>query len=153
MEEIKYLWRRFVRWYRTTLDTRELFNCPEMPVWSPFSRQPQYWRKQGVDKRECSGCGSMHPEDFFKHIDDVINSKDKDVTIQLNDRGNKIYIQRIGVKNAGDGSIKIYISHIIKWCQDQKMNKVEIKGYDDLIHKARIVSADKHAERYNIFKT
>ena len=56
----------------------------------------------------CSFCGSMHPEDLrkaLKRVDGIA------VWVELNDRGDKLYIHRPEVKNASEGAIKFKLLH------------------------------------------
>jgi hypothetical protein len=57
-----------------------------------------------------------------------------------NDRRDKIYIERRGIKNAGTGAIKVYLNHVLQWCQDQKMSDDEIKELDKQINVAIMTS-------------
>lgn len=70
-----------------------------------------YWRKQGKD-RCCSFCGSWHPAEFLAFCDRIFHTNGRCGTIELNDRHDKIYIQRPGIRNAGDGAIKIKMAHL-----------------------------------------
>ena len=64
------------------------------------------WDKIGPD-RCCDFCGSIHPEDLNKLLeDDTIG-----VVIHRSDKKYKFYIHRDGVINAGMGAIKWYTWH------------------------------------------
>jgi len=70
-----------------------------------------YWEKRGKD-RCCSFCGSWHPAEFLEFCDRIFHTNGRCGTIELNDRHDKIYIQRPGIRNAEDGAIKIKMAHL-----------------------------------------
>jgi hypothetical protein len=74
---------------------------------SPFvgaGRDLDTWNVYGRD-RCCSYCGSWHPDEFLAHAR-------AGGEVELSDKGYKIYVQRPGIKNAGEGAIKFYTQHI-----------------------------------------
>jgi hypothetical protein len=109
-------------------DPNSVFNLPES----------DHWDKRG-DDMVCSYCGSMHPEQFLKLLPTIKKDSD-DVWIELNDGRYKIYIERKGIKNAGDRAIKVYLNHIMQWCKEQGMGEDEINELDRQIHTAIITS-------------
>jgi len=74
-----------------------------------------YWRKQGKD-RCCSFCGSWHPAEFLEFCDRIFHTNGRCGTIELNDRHDKIYIQRPGIRNASYGAIKLKMAHLTADC-------------------------------------
>ena len=68
-----------------------------------------YWELVGQD-RCCTGCGSLHPEDFEAILDDAVKPDSK-ASVDPSDKGYKIYAHRAGVTNAGNGGIKFYGWH------------------------------------------
>lgn len=96
----------------------EKFDCPRMPFSHSFGKA--HWLESG-DWRVCSHCGSMHPEDVIKAVEDGI------ATIDVSDKGYKRYINLPGVKNAGDGPVKFYVPH---FTEDQiKRFNVAVRGF------------------------
>lgn len=73
---------------------------------------PTWKRKEGLDSwdrvgpdRVCSFCGSIHPDDLRRLLDDP------EVGIEISDKHYKVYIHRKGIPNAGFGAIKWYTWH------------------------------------------
>ena len=97
------------------------------------------WEKREEDT-VCSHCGSWHPLEFLNFLKTVVESDDVKIRIEINSRGNKIYIQRPHIKNASEGAIKIYIAHLKRYCEDMEYDVSEI---DKQIHQAVLVSQKK----------
>jgi len=117
--------------------------CPlrkENPLSFTAFPPPDKWNDRGPDKC-CSYCGSMHPEYFLKLLP-LIKEDSGDIYIDLADRRHKIYINRKGIANAGDGAIKVYLAHVKQWCDDQGMSQEEIHELDKQIN-AALLKSDK----------
>jgi hypothetical protein len=99
---------------------------------------PDKWNKRGID-RVCSYCGSLHPEEFLKLLP-LIQEDSEQIYIEISDRRHKIYVRREGIKNAGEGAIKVYLAHVKQWCDDQGMTDEEITELEKQIHSAIIKS-------------
>jgi hypothetical protein len=97
------------------------------------------WVPRGRDI-VCSYCGSLHDEQFLKHVREVIENPDPDIRIELNDSRQKIYIARPEIKNAADGAIKYYLLHLKQWCATNDKNVDEM---DKFLHEAFIASKEK----------
>lgn len=76
-------------------------------------------RKEGLDKWEqrgpdlcCSFCGSLHPDKVLEIAKEVIEGKDTTSVFHMSDKPYKLYLDRVEVKNAGEGGIKFYTPHI-----------------------------------------
>jgi len=79
----------------------------EMGPWE-YKPDSDRWNKVGSD-RVCSFCGSMHPEDFERVLDQAL--VDEKTTIEQSDKPYKVYIRREGITNASRGAIKYYKQH------------------------------------------
>ena len=81
--------------------------CPERVArpgpWEPGEGLDS-WHRVGAD-RCCSFCGSIHPEDLGRLLDDP------EVRFEMSTKGYKLYIHRPAVPNAGFGAIKFYNWH------------------------------------------
>lgn len=87
--------------------------CPrrmnEFGPWK-YKENLDIWNKRGPD-RVCSFCGSMHPEDFEKFLQKVI--EDESLAIEHSDKSYKIYIRDFNNERNGvnKGAIKYYKQH------------------------------------------
>lgn len=73
-----------------------------------------WWEPGKNGERSCSFCGSMHPEDFDRHLDRVIAEPANDkVRISMADGRHKFYVERPEVRNACEGPIKFYSAHAL----------------------------------------
>ncbi len=77
-----------------------------------------YWQrfKRNGD-RVCSYCGSLHPEDFLRFVHEAAVAPEgteggEVPLIEPSDKGYKIYVRRVGVRNAHEGGIKFYTQHL-----------------------------------------
>lgn len=68
------------------------------------------WERWGAD-RCCSFCGSWHPDEFLRFVDQVIASNGKTHSVDLADSREKFYVHRPEVGNAYDGAIKFKKYH------------------------------------------
>lgn len=92
---------------------REKQTCPRrLGEGGPWDRGENldYWERIGGD-RVCSFCGSIHPADFERFLDRVIEDPDVNVRLEQSDKQYKVYLHRPGVSNAGQGAIKYYKQH------------------------------------------
>ena len=62
--------------------------------------------------RVCSFCGSLHPDDFLKYVQESAKD-DSSVQIEPSDKRYKIYVSRPSVRNAHEGGIKFYTWHLV----------------------------------------
>ena len=83
--------------------TVEEFDCPRMEGRTQFGKA--HWDKNG-EWRDCSHCGSMHPDDVIRAIKELGSG-----IVGGSSKGYKRYIDLPGVKNAADGPIKFYFQH------------------------------------------
>lgn len=86
--------------------------CPRrMNEWGPWDREPglDEWRIEPNGDRTCSFCGSLHPADFEKVLEQAI--ADETTRIEQSDKSYKVYIHREGITNASEGAIKYYKQH------------------------------------------
>lgn len=84
------------------------------------------WDLIGED-RVCSFCGSLHPEDFKKICELVIETKGEKAEVEGSTKGYKFYAKRTGVKNAGMGGIKFYTHHVMGRDNDTFINELTLK--------------------------
>lgn len=88
--------------------------CPLRSGVGPWDQGPRldYWDTT-VKDRTCSFCGSWHPKDFIDFIsaDGEFWLDDRNA-LEVNDRRDKIYVRRPGIRNAGEGAIKIKLVHL-----------------------------------------
>jgi len=82
----------------------------EMGPWE-YREGLDWWEPQPNGERDCSFCGSMHPEDFDRFLDKVIADPDIHVRVGVTDKRYKFYVQRPEIKNAMEGPIKFYTHH------------------------------------------
>jgi len=69
------------------------------------------WRPEKDGSRTCTHCGSLHPDDFI----DVMwrySHREEGYSFGTTTKGYKLYGNRPGVVNAGDGGIKFYSDHL-----------------------------------------
>lgn len=69
------------------------------------------WGADGA--RTCSHCGSLHPDDFI----DIMfryTQKEEGYKFSTTTKGYKLYGNRPGVQNSGQGGIKFYTNHLPK---------------------------------------
>lgn len=71
------------------------------------------WRDEKDGTRCCSFCGSLHPDDFIDIMYRYV-AREEGVKFSTTTKGYKLYGNRAGVQNAGDGGIKFYTNHIPK---------------------------------------
>lgn len=78
--------------------------------WDSSAEGIDEWRAAENGDLTCSFCGSWRPEEFFAYVptvDGVVN------TLVVNDRKDKLYCWRAGVKNAREGAIKMKTAHLL----------------------------------------
>lgn len=102
--------------------------CPLASNSDVFKLPKGGWQKRGED-RACVYCGSWHPEEFIAWVNAMKSSPSDGVfsisigtpdkrqklwmpRMEVSDRKNKIYVHREGIRNAGDGPIKVYVAHL-----------------------------------------
>jgi len=71
---------------------------------------PDCWEKMPNGDKVCLHCGSLSEADLFDIIEHYI-AGDAGYRFETTDKGYKVYAQRPGVMNAGDGGIKFYGHH------------------------------------------
>lgn len=111
-----------------------------------YNQNAATWEKRGKDNC-CSYCGSWHPQEFLQFLKAVTENPSEKIRIELNDRRDKIYVNRFGVDNAKNGVIKVYLIHIKRYCEDVGFDIDEI---DKQLHEAFKVSRVKakvHADK------
>lgn len=114
-EKIKYFFNGLEYRFNTRFN-RDKFTCPyrmnQVGPWG-YKENLDYWRKHGKD-RCCSFCSSWHPNEFTAFLDEVISTKAEKCHIEISDKKYKIYITRLGILNAGEGTIKFKTHHLSK---------------------------------------
>lgn len=103
------------------------------------------WRVEPNGDYSCDYCGSLHPEQFVSFLDTVITDPNIAIRCELNDRREKVYIERPGIKNAGDGAIKFYLLHLKQYCVD---NNIELEVMDKKLHQAFVLSNEKFKKHF-----
>lgn len=76
-----------------------------------FNQLPELYRKVG-DDRVCQYCGSIHLDDFLALLDRFVDPDLPFWYLEMNDRRDKIYLRRPGIKNAMEGAIKFKMAHL-----------------------------------------
>ena len=69
------------------------------------------WRDMPDGTRTCSFCGSLHEDDFIDIVKRYLDGE-AGYKFDYTTKNYKFYANRPGVKNASDGGIKFYISHV-----------------------------------------
>lgn len=93
---------------KSEIDALERMTCGRRGE-TPFTGKDQnadYWRTKPNGDRTCSFCGSMHPMDVIKAIEE-----DGFGVIGGTDKSYKWYVRRPNVQNASEGGIKYYKQH------------------------------------------
>ena len=140
-------------YYQTREKWRRLRNIPQScplnfgQAFTPAGED--YWEKRGSDLG-CSFCGSLHPEQFLKHIDDVIAFGGEGYSIELNDSKDKMYVTRPGISNASQGCIKFKLAHLYQY--NETIEMAQRMANSDKIKLARKLSWDKLMEKFNLTK-
>lgn len=91
---------------------KEQFTCPRNIQTTPHrSRGSNYWYYQ-QDDRFCSFCGSMHPEDFDRVIEEAIDPKNETRIVFIDEGGNgKFQIMRPWRPDIHRDSLKYHTWH------------------------------------------
>ena len=71
---------------------------------------PDCWQKEPNGDHTCLHCGSLSEADLFDIIDHYLKGEEG-YRFETTDKGYKVYANRPGVRNAGDGGIKFYGHH------------------------------------------
>lgn len=69
------------------------------------------WRIEKDGSRTCPHCGSLHPDDMIDIMYRYV-AGEEGYHFDLTTKRYKLYGNRPGVQNAGDGGIKFYTNHI-----------------------------------------
>lgn len=105
---------RFARWLDETLSVRRhgQFTCSRRnESWlSSEKTNGDYWQKRGKDLC-CSYCGSMKPDQFLAHCQQVVEDPDMEIRVGSTDKKYKYYVERPKIRNASYGAIKFYMHH------------------------------------------
>lgn len=109
--------------------------CPRRdrdPLFSEVPGQPDHWRQLPNGDRTCSFCGSLHPEDFERLVQEAAKN-DTNVRLEMSDKPYKIYVRQSGVSNASEGGIKFYLHHV----PDEALRQRLTCAYNEAMGKAR----------------
>ncbi len=118
------------------------FRCPSRdnnPLADSSFPHADHWRTEANGDRTCSFCGSTHPDDAKEAMAAYADTGAGHFS--TSDKSYKVYINRAGVQNAGQGGIKFYtwhtrpedvdaISDLYKQCCGRKRVRLEVVRED-----------------------
>jgi hypothetical protein len=106
---------------------------------------PDHWeRHKSNGDRVCSYCGSLHPDDLFRLVKASAEAPEDAeyrtvVEIEPSDKAYKIYVDQPGVRNAGEGGIKFYTSHLPRDSEGKiAVTEAQALEYSEAVHRSRI---------------
>lgn len=98
-------------WRRRVFCEAGEHHCPERAVGPTHGLTgPDKWIIGPDNNRTCSYCGSLHFDDFWKLVTRALDHED--VGIEPSNKAYKIYVRQAGVRNASEGAVKFYTSHM-----------------------------------------
>lgn len=98
------------------------------------------WNVEPNGDKTCSYCGSLSEADFYQILESYVAGK-VGYRFTTTDKGYKVYAQRPGVRNAGDGGIKFYLQHV-------DVNHPEFAKLSKLFDQAKAREREQFANLY-----